>query len=259
MNNINAENIELSVVMPCLNEAKTVATCINKALKAMREHGITGEIILADNGSTDNSQQIAKDLGCRVVDIKEKGYGNALKGGIKAARGTYIIMGDADDSYNFSLIHNFVFKLREGFDLVVGNRFIGGISKSAMPFTHRYFGNPGISFLGRTFFKAKIGDFYCGLRGFRNDAVNKWKLRSNGMEFAIEMIVKSAMLNMKITEIPTTLVPDGRDRKPHLRTWRDGWRTLRFLLLYSPRWLFFYPGILLMLIGFIGAGLIIPG
>jgi glycosyltransferase involved in cell wall biosynthesis len=241
--------IELSVVMPCLNEAETLEVCIRKAQRAMREANIAGEVIVADNGSGDGSIEIAERLGARVAHVKERGYGNALMGGIAAARGKFIVMGDADDSYDFGHIPRFLEELREGADLVMGNRFRGGIQKDAMPPLHRYFGNPALTRLGRLFFRSPVGDFYCGLRGFRKEAYERMGLRTTGMEFATEMIVKATLLRLQIAEVPTTLSPDGRSRPPHLRTWRDGWRTLRFFLLYSPRWLFLYPGLALMLVG----------
>ena len=241
--------IELSVVMPCLNEAETLEVCIRKAQRAMREANIAGEVVVADNGSTDGSIEIAEQLGARVAHVKARGYGNALMGGIEAARGKFIVMGDADDSYDFGHIPRFLEQLREGADLVMGNRFRGGIQKDAMPPLHRYFGNPALTRLGRLFFRSPVGDFYCGLRGFRKDAYERMGLRTTGMEFATEMIVKATLLRLQIAEVPTTLSPDGRSRPPHLRTWRDGWRTLRFFLLYSPRWLFLYPGLALMLVG----------
>jgi glycosyltransferase involved in cell wall biosynthesis len=241
--------VELSVVMPCLNEAETLEVCIRKAQQAMREANIAGEVIVADNGSADGSIEIAERLGARVAHVKARGYGNALMGGIAAARGKFIVMGDADDSYDFGHIPRFLEQLREGADLVMGNRFRGGIQKDAMPPLHRYFGNPALTRLGRLFFRSPVGDFYCGLRGFRKDAYERMGLRTTGMEFATEMIVKATLLRLQIAEVPTTLSPDGRSRPPHLRTWRDGWRTLRFFLLYSPRWLFLYPGLALMLVG----------
>jgi glycosyltransferase involved in cell wall biosynthesis len=241
--------IELSVVMPCLNEAKTLEACIVKAKRALQEADIAGEIVIADNGSTDGSLEIAERLGAKVVNVPAKGYGSALMGGIAAASGQYIVMGDADDSYDFGHIPRFVEKLRQGADVVMGNRFRGGIQKDAMPPLHRYFGNPALTRLGRLFFHSPVGDFYCGLRGFRKDAYQRMGLRTTGMEFATEMVVKATLLELRIAEVPTTLSPDGRNRPPHLRTWRDGWRTLRFFLLYSPRWLFLYPGMALMLLG----------
>jgi glycosyltransferase involved in cell wall biosynthesis len=241
--------IELSIVMPCLNEAETVAACIQKAGSFLKKSSIQGEIILADNGSTDGSQEIARALGARVIHIAEKGYGNALMGGIDAAQGLYIIMGDADESYDFSALDEFVYKLREGYDLVMGNRFEGGIKPGAMPIHHRYIGNPVLSTIGRIFFGSNVRDFHCGLRGFRKEAYIKMNLHTTGMEFASEMVIKATLQGMKISEIPTILYPDGRSRPPHLRSFRDGWRHLRFMLLYSPRWLFLYPGTFLMLTG----------
>jgi len=243
------ETIEVSVVMPCLNEAETLETCIVKAQRAMQESNIAGEVVVADNGSTDGSVAIAERLGARVVNVRAKGYGNALMGGIAVALGKYVVMGDADDSYDFGHIPRFVEQLRKGSDLVMGNRFRGGIQKDAMPPLHRYFGNPALTRLGRLFFRSPVGDFYCGMRGFRKDAYERMGLRTTGMEFATEMVVKSTLLDLRIAEVPTTLSPDGRSRPPHLRTWRDGWRTLRFFLLYSPRWLFLYPGMALMVVG----------
>jgi glycosyltransferase involved in cell wall biosynthesis len=242
-------DIEVSVVMPCLNEAETLGTCIRKAQNALREANVVGEIVVADNGSSDGSAEIAWRLGALVVDVKAPGYGNALMGGIAAASGKYIVMGDADDSYDFGHIIRFLEPLRQGADLVAGNRFRGGIQKAAMPPLHRYFGNPALTWLGRLFFRSPVGDFYCGLRSFRKDAYERLGLRTTGMEFATEMIVKATLLKLRIAEVPTTLSPDGRSRPPHLRTWRDGWRTLRFFLLYSPRWLFLYPGLALMIVG----------
>jgi glycosyltransferase involved in cell wall biosynthesis len=242
-------SIELSVVMPCLNEAETLETCIRKAQRALEQQNLAGEVVVADNGSTDGSIAIAERLGARVVRVQARGYGNALMGGIAAASGKYVIMGDADDSYDFSHIPRFLDKLREGADLVMGNRFRGGIEKDAMPLLHQYFGNPLLTRIGRLFFHSPVGDFYCGIRGFRKDAYEKMGLRTTGMEFATEMVVKATLLNLRIAEVPTTLVPDGRTRRPHIRTWRDGWRTLRFFLLYSPRWLFLYPGAVLMFVG----------
>ncbi|MGC2194317.1 MAG: glycosyltransferase family 2 protein [Terriglobales bacterium] len=242
--------IEVSVVLPCLNEAETLEVCIRRAQETMREAGIRGEVIVADNGSSDGSIEIGERLGARVVHVVAKGYGNALMGGITAAAGKYIVMGDADASYDFGHIPRFLEQLRNGADLVMGNRFRGGIEKGAMPALHRYFGNPALTWIGRLFFRSRVvGDFYCGLRGFRKDAYQRMGLRTTGMEFATEMVVKATLLNLRIAEVPTTLSPDGRSRPPHLRTWRDGWRTLRFFLLYSPRWLFLYPGIGLMVLG----------
>jgi glycosyltransferase involved in cell wall biosynthesis len=251
--------VELSVVMPCLNEQETVGVCVRKAISSLREAGIRSEVIVADNGSTDGSIEIAQAEGARVVNVGEKGYGNALKGGILASRGEYVLMADSDDSYNFSHIPLFLEQLRAGSDLVMGNRFRGGIERQAMPFLHRYLGNPVLTGIGRLFFRSPCGDFHCGIRGFRKDSFVRMGIRSTGMEFASEMVVKASLLQMKVSEVPTTLSPDGRSRAPHLRTWRDGWRHLRFLLMYSPRWLFLYPGMVLMLSGLIGCALLLPG
>jgi glycosyltransferase involved in cell wall biosynthesis len=253
------ESLELSVLMPCLNESETLATCIEKARGSLIQHGIAGEIIVADNGSSDGSQAIATRLGARVVPVEARGYGAALMGGIRAARGRFVIMADADDSYDFSNLMPFVAKLREGYQLVMGNRFKGGILPGAMPPLHRYLGNPVLTGLGRLFFRAPCGDFHCGMRGFQRDAALAMDLQSTGMEFASEMVVKATLLGMRISEVPTTLAPDGRSRRPHLRTWRDGWRHLRFLMLFSPRWLFLYPGALLMLLGILAGAWILPG
>ena len=249
--------IELSVVMPCLNEAETLEICIKKALAFFERENINGEVVISDNGSTDGSQEIAEKNGARLVHAKEKGYGAALQEGIKNAKGTYVIMGDADDSYDFSNLMPFVNELRNGCDLVMGNRFKGGVKKGAMPFLHKYLGNPVLSFIGRLFFNIKIKDFHCGLRGFRKDAYERMNLHTTGMEFASEIVVKSALNKMKIVEVPTTLSPDGRTRAPHLRTWRDGWRHLRFLLMFSPKWLFLYPGLLILLVSTIISAMIL--
>jgi len=253
------DRIEVSVVMPCLNEAETLQVCIAKAQDALSKHQISGEVIVADNGSTDGSQAIATRLGARVVNVEAKGYGNALMGGIKAARGTFIIMGDADDSYDFTAIRPFVDKLRAGYELVMGNRFTGEIRVGAMPALHRYLGNPVLSGIGRLFFSTGCGDFHCGLRGFSRAAVDRMDLRTTGMEFASELVVKAMLFNMKIGEVPVTLSRDGRSRPPHLRSWRDGWRHLRFLLMYSPRWLFFYPGLVLTCAGLATGVWLLPG
>lgn len=249
--------IELSIVMPCLNEAETLASCITKAKNWLRNNNVKGEVVIGDNGSTDGSQEIALNLGARVINIPTKGYGSALMGAIEASKGRYVIMGDSDDSYDFGNLTLFVQELRNGFDLVMGNRFKGGVAKGAMPFLHRYLGNPVLSFIGRLFFGSKAGDFHCGLRGFRQDIISVLNLQTTGMEFASEMVVKATIFKLKITEVPTTLSPDGRSRPPHLRTWRDGWRHLRFLLIYSPKWLFIIPGIVLMSLGFVLSALII--
>ena len=242
-------NIELSIVMPCLNEAETLAICIRKAKAFLHENGVIGEVVIADNGSTDNSQEIAIENGARVVNVTEKGYGNALKGGIRNAFGKFIIMGDSDDSYDFYNLLPFLDKMRAGADLVMGNRFKGGIKKGAMPFLHRYLGNPVLSFIGRLFFNIKVGDFHCGLRGFSKKAFEQMELQTTGMEFASEIVVKASLKDLKITEVPTILSQDGRSHPPHLNTWQDGWRHLRFLLTYSPKWLYFYPGMFLILFG----------
>lgn len=243
--------MELSVVMPCLNEAETVETCVRKTIAFFQDKDIDGEVVIADNGSTDGSQQLARDAGARVVPVSDKGYGNALMGGIRAARGQYVAMGDADDSYDFATLLPFLEQLRDGADLVMGNRFKGGIAPGAMPPLHRYLGNPVLSFIGRLFFGSKIGDFHCGLRAFRKDSIMHLGLQTGGMEFASEMVVKATLAKYDIREVPTTLSPDGRSRPPHLSTWRDGWRHLRFLMLYSPRWLFLIPGVLLMTLGLV--------
>ncbi len=225
------EAVELTILMPCLNEAETLAICIKKAKAFLARENISGEILIADNGSSDGSQTIAKEQGAIVVDVSVRGYGAALRQGIQHASGRYIIMGDADDSYNFTHLSPFLTKLREGHQLVIGNRFKGGIEKGAMPFLNRYLGNPVLSFLARLFFKSSIGDFHCGLRGFERDAILQLNLHTDGMEFASEMVVKATLHQYKIAEVPTTLSPDGRNRKPHLRPWRDGWRHLKLLLL----------------------------
>ena len=250
--------IEVSIIMPCLNEAETLETCIKKAQWFIAENELAGEVIIADNGSTDGSQEIARRLNARVIDVPAKGYGSALKGGIAAAQGEYIIMGDADDSYDFSNLNPFIKKLRNGYDLVMGNRFKGGIASGAMPFLHRYLGNPVLTGIGKLLFASPCNDFHCGLRGFRKDSISDLDLQTTGMEFASEMVVKATLHKMQIAEVPTTLSPDGRSRPPHLNTWRDGWRHLRFLLMYSPRWLFFYPGIFLILMGFLATLSLLP-
>ena len=259
---------ELTILMPCLNEAATIGSCIAKARGFLERTGIDGEVLIADNGSDDGSRELAERAGARVVNVAQRGYGAALAGGIAAARGRYIIMGDADESYDFGRLDSFVARLREGYPLVMGNRFRGGIRKGAMPFLHRYLGNPVLSFVGRLLFRNRVGDFHCGLRGFDREAVGSLHLRTTGMEFASELVVKASLAGWRIAEVPTTLSPDGRGRPPHLRTWRDGWRHLRFLLLFSPRWLFLYPGLALLIAGiafttslyfaplqFLGAGL----
>lgn len=241
--------IELTILMPCLNEAETLATCISKAKKYLSTSNVSGEVLIADNGSTDNSIQIAESLGATVINVAEKGYGSALIAGINAAKGIYVIMGDADDSYDFENLDPFVAALRAGNELVMGNRFAGGIEKGAMPPLHRYLGNPVLSGIGKIFFKTDIGDFHCGLRGFNRDSMLKIGLNTSGMEFASEMVVRSILAGLKITEVPTTLKKDGRTRPPHLRSWHDGWRHLKFLFAFSPKWLFFIPGIVSFTIG----------
>jgi glycosyltransferase involved in cell wall biosynthesis len=248
--------LELTILMPCLNEAKTVAECVQAAVHFLQRAGIRGEVIVADNGSTDGSRELARAAGARVVAVPDRGYGAALLGGIEAARGRYVIMGDADCSYDFAKLDDFVEKLRGGASLVMGNRFRGGIEAGAMPLLHRYLGNPVLSFIGRLFFRTEIGDFHCGIRGFHRESVAGLGLVSNGMEFASEMVAKAALAGISIAEVPTTLKPDGRDRPPHLRTWRDGWRHLKFLLLFCPRWLFLYPGGMLVLAGLFGMGVL---
>ncbi len=246
-------------MLPCLNEAETLAVCIRKARASITELGIDGEVVIADNGSTDGSQDIARAEGARVVDVPIRGYGAALTAGIADAKGEFVIMGDADDSYNLSDLGPFVEALRAGADLVMGNRFAGGIEPGAMPPLHRYLGNPVLTAVGRVLFRSPVKDFHCGMRGFRRDAILGLDLRTTGMEFASEMVVKATLNNLNIVEVPTTLSPDGRSRAPHLRTWRDGWRHLRFLLLYSPRWLFLYPGIFIFLVGLVMGGVLLTG
>jgi glycosyltransferase involved in cell wall biosynthesis len=247
---------ELTILMPCLNEAETIEICVKKAMGYLARSGVAGEVLIADNGSTDGSQAMAEALGARVVAVPEKGYGAALIGGIKAARGKYVIMGDADDSYDFENLDGMVEHLRGGAELVMGNRFKGGIEPGAMPPLHKYLGNPVLSFIGRLFFAIPVGDFHCGLRGFSRESIDKLGLQSPGMEFASEMVVKASLNGLRIVETPTTLKKDGRSRPPHLKTWRDGWRHLRFLLLHSPRWLFIYPGLLLMVLGLLGSAVL---
>jgi glycosyltransferase involved in cell wall biosynthesis len=253
------ETPELSIVMPCLNEARTVGTCVSKAFAWLRRRDIHGEVIVADNGSTDGSRAIAASLGARVVPVAARGYGNALRAGIEAARGSFVIMGDSDDSYDFSALEGFLTNLRAGYELVLGNRFEGGIAAGAMPALHKFFGNPLLTAIGRTLYRSPSRDFYCGLRGFRRDAILSLDLDAPGMEFAVEMIVKATIRNLRITEVPTRLSVDGRDRPPHLHAWRDGWRTLRFFLLLSPRGLFLYPGAVLFLLGLIGTLILFTG
>ena len=245
--------------MPCLNEVEPLATCIQKARLAIDRLGLKAEIVVADNGSTDGSQELARELGARVVDVVRKGYGSALIGGIDATRGELVIMGDADDSYDFSAIGPLVDRLREGHDLVMGNRFAGEIKQGAMVWSHRWVGNPVLTAISRLFFHTPVGDMHCGLRGFRKDAYSKLHLSATGMEFASEMVIKASLQGMKIAEVPVVLSPDGRSRPPHLRTWRDGWRHLRFMLLFSPRWLFLYPGLILFAVGAVLSLVLLPG
>lgn len=241
--------MELTILMPCLNESRTLKICIDKAKKFLSDNNVDGEVLIADNGSTDSSQEIARNAGARVVDISEKGYGAALIGGCNAALGKYVIMGDSDDSYDFLNLMPFLEKLREGYELVMGNRFKGGIEKGAMPPLHKYLGNPVLSFIGRVLYRSNIKDFHCGLRGYNRESIMKLNLHTTGMEYASEMVVQATLHKLKICEVPTTLKKDGRDRPPHLRSWSDGWRHLTFLLMHSPNWLFLYPGILCFLVG----------
>jgi glycosyltransferase involved in cell wall biosynthesis len=252
-------NVEFTILLPCLNESATLETCIRKAQSFLEANQIRGEVLVSDNGSDDGSQDIAWRCGARVVDVPVRGYGAALIHGSREARGSYIIMGDSDDSYDFSDLLPFVEKLRAGYDLVMGNRLTGGIKPGAMRWKNRWIGTPALSGIGRLFFHCPVGDFNCGLRGYSTEAFKRMDLRTSGMEFASEMIIKATLLKMSIAEVPTTLSPDGRSRPPHLRPWRDGWRHLRFMLLYSPRWLFLYPGLLLMLTGLLTGGWLLPG
>ena len=252
---MSTEELELTILMPCLNEAETLQICIEKAKSFLSTSGVLGEVLIADNGSTDGSQKIAENCGARVINVPNRGYGSALNAGIFAANSKYVIMGDADDSYDFTDLSPFLNALRAGNELVMGNRFKGGIEKGAMPFLHKYVGNPILSWVGRLFFKTSIGDFHCGLRAFKRKRILSLNLKSTGMEFASEIVVSSIMNNLKISEVPTTLRKDGRSRPPHLRTWRDGYRHLRFLLLYSPRWLLLYPGIFVLIMSLIIFGI----
>ena len=254
-----AEDLDLTILMPCLNEAETLAFCVRQAVEAIKDSGVTGEVLVADNGSTDGSQAIATAEGARVVNVPVRGYGAALIAGIEAARGKYVMMADADASYHFEHLPRFLPRLNEGYHLVMGNRFAGAIEPGAMPPLHKYLGNPVLSAIGRIFFRIPVRDFHCGLRAFRRDSILGLNLRTTGMEFASEMVVKTSLAGLRMTEVPTTLSPDGRSRAPHLRSWRDGWRHLRFLLLYSPRWLFFYPGLAALAIGVVLSALLIPG
>jgi glycosyltransferase involved in cell wall biosynthesis len=256
---VEEESVELSIVMPCLNEAQTLTTCIRKAKKFLADHNIAGEVVIGDNGSTDGSQEIAIQNGARVVPIARRGYGSAIHGATLQCKGKYVIVGDSDDSYDFANLMPFVDRLRQGDDLVMGNRFLGGIRPGAMPWKNRYIGNPILTAIGQLFFDCPAKDFHCGLRGYSLAAFRQMDLQTTGMEFASEMVIKATLLRMKISEVPTTLDPDGRSRPPHLRPWRDGWRHLRFMLLYSPRWLFLYPGLFLMFFGFLGMVFLIRG
>jgi len=256
---VSDDLVEVSIVIPCLNEAATLGRCIAKAQRCLDESCVEGEIIVADNGSSDGSREIAAALGARVISAPQRGYGSALIAGVAASRGEFVIMGDADDTYDFASLSPFIERLRSGYDLVIGNRFRGGIQAGAMPLLHRYLGNPVLTYIGQRMFGVPCGDIYCGLRGFRKSSIEALDLRSTGMEFAIEMAVKGSLHDLRIAEVPTTLAPDGRDRRPHLRTWRDGWRSLRFLLIYSPAWLFLYPGIGLMVLGVATLLWLLPG
>ena len=249
----------VTILMPCLNEAETLAFCVRQAVAALRDNSIAGEVVVADNGSDDGSQKIATDEGARVVAVPVRGYGAALLAGIESARGKYVLMADADASYDFGQLPRFLAKLEEGNDLVMGNRFSGEIKPGAMPPLHKYLGNPVLSFIGRLFFRIPVRDFHCGIRAMRRDAILGLNLRTTGMEFASEMVVKSSLANLRLAEVPATLSPDGRSRPPHLRTWRDGWRHLRFLLLFSPRWLFYYPGIFAFFAGVFLSIWLLPG
>ncbi len=250
---------ELTILMPCLNEAETIETCVRKARAYIESRHLDAEVVVADNGSTDGSQALAERCGARVVAVQSRGYGAALRHGIESARGRFVIMGDADDSYDFSALDPFMTQLRAGYELVMGNRFRGGIKPNAMPPLHKYLGNPVLTGIGRLLFRSPCGDFHCGLRGFSRDAIRSLALSSNGMEFASEMVVKATLRGLRITEVPTVLSPDGRSRAPHLRSWRDGWRHLRFLLLFSPSWLFFYPGIVMLIVGIAAMLWLLPG
>ena len=253
---VETDPVELTILMPCLNEAETLAVCIQKAQGFLARSGVRGEVLISDNGSTDGSQQIAADLGARVSHAPRRGYGAALINGIEQARGSFVIMADADDSYDFENLEPFVHKLRAGADLVMGNRFRGGIAPGAMPPLHKYLGNPVLSGIGQLFFRPGIDDFHCGLRGFNRERILSLDLQTTGMEFASEMVVKASLARYRIEEVPTTLKKDGRSRPPHLRSWHDGWRHLRFLLIFAPRWLFVYPGLFAFFVGAIAVGVL---
>jgi len=253
------EPMELTVLMPCLDEAETIGACVSKAAAYLQRSGVHGEVLVVDNGSSDGSPEIARRAGARVAEEPRRGYGNALRAGILAARGRYVIMGDADESYDFTALEPFVARLRDGVELVMGNRFQGGIAPGAMPPLHRYLGNPVLSGIGRLFFSSPVGDFHCGLRGFNRQSILRLGLATEGMEFASEMVVRATVAGLRIAEVPATLSPDGRSRAPHLRSFRDGWRHLRFLMLFSPRWVFLYPGAILMLIGIASMLWLLPG
>jgi hypothetical protein len=259
MNDISKDEFELSIIMPCLNEAETLAVCIQKAFQGMQAHQIQGEVIIADNGSTDGSQDIAAGYGARVIPVAHRGYGCALRAGIAAAQGKYVIMADSDDSYDLTYTQPFMEKLREGYQLVTGTRLKGTIQPGAMPWLHQRLGNPVLTWLGNRLFGTDLSDYHCGMRGFDRVMIQSLGLRTTGMEFATEMLAKAAHAKMKTIEIPITYYPDGRTRPPHLHTWRDGWRHLRFMLLLSPAWVLLYPGLLLMILGLIGGVLLIPG
>ena len=253
------DRYELTILMPCLNEAETLEICIKKAQRFLEQNNVCGEVLVADNGSTDGSRKIAKRCGARLIYVEEKGYGAALIGGCNAAHGKYVIMGDADDSYDFEHLMPFLEKLREGYDLVMGNRFKGGIEPGAMPLLHKYLGNPVLSFVARLLFPSPVGDYHCGLRGYRKKAIQKIGLVTTGMEYASEMVVKATLYHLSIVEVPTTLKKDGRSRAPHLRSWSDGWRHMKFLLMHSPNWLFLYPGIVLCVLGIMMSMLLMFG
>jgi glycosyltransferase involved in cell wall biosynthesis len=254
-----AGELELTILMPCLNEAETLDTCIAKAQRFLAHHAIRGEVLVADNGSTDGSREIVQRSGARLVDVPIRGYGAAILHGTHSARGRYVIVGDSDDSYDFSRLELYVEQLRAGYEFVIGNRFAGGIRPGSMPWKNKWIGTPILSGIGRLFFHSPIRDFNCGLRGYTRKAFEAMDLRTTGMEFASEMVIKATLLGMKVGEVPTTLYRDGRSRPPHLRPWRDGWRHLRFMLLYSPRWLFLYPGIVLMVSSLLVGAWLLPG